>query len=291
MDHLIETWKSSTISQFKRRMELIRITTMRNHLMNRLSIFFQREKNGTQLITEPRTYGVGVGKCNCGATNHTCTELMKIYEGDGGDRTAIYTIPNFFLGCYLVEALFLSTLECFYSEACMMGFLPYFNSPLDESWTYPALESRLNSANKSIESIVDQLMVDEWSPAVNFTSYYYKCAPSTCTIEYNSRQGLLTIAIIIIGIFGGLSIGFQLLIWLGLRLIEKFINGFSLQLSLLFVKQIFGWNDEQKLKRRLHIILVIVILYGLYMRHAFRPKLIEQIFEKPSLAVYENLTG
>ncbi|CAF3955010.1 unnamed protein product, partial [Adineta steineri] len=210
MDHLIETWKKSTSSQFKRRMELIQITTMTNHLMSRSSIYFQANLTEQSLITEPRHYG----KCNCGTTNHTCIEPMKIYETVGNNLTVKHTISNFFMGCYLIEALFLSTLECFYNESCMTDLHNFFHSPLDESWIFPALNSNLSrsAANESIKSIVDELMIDDWSEEVNFTSYYNKCAPSTCFTEYSSRQGLLTIATIIAGIFGGLSIGFQLFI-------------------------------------------------------------------------------
>jgi len=57
MKSLIESWKNSTISQFERRMELIRITTSANLLMNRLNIFFQYTNNDSRKIyIEPRNY-------------------------------------------------------------------------------------------------------------------------------------------------------------------------------------------------------------------------------------------
>jgi hypothetical protein len=56
MNSLIESWKNSTISQYERRMELIRITTLANQLMNRLNIFFQYELGGRKIYTEPRNY-------------------------------------------------------------------------------------------------------------------------------------------------------------------------------------------------------------------------------------------
>ncbi|CAF1541882.1 unnamed protein product, partial [Adineta steineri] len=197
-------------------MELIRITTMANQLMTPLNTLFKQNLTAHDLKTEPRKFG----GCNCGTTNRTCTELMKIYNYAGNDPKGNYTIPNFFVGCYLIEALFSSTLECFYSKSCMTNLRRYFLSPLNESWIFPALNSSLNPANKLIGSIVDELMIDDWSADANFTSYYYKCVPSICIIEYKSYEGFLTIVTIIAGIFGGLSIAFQLLIWSGLRLIE-----------------------------------------------------------------------
>ncbi|CAF0864402.1 unnamed protein product [Adineta steineri] len=173
MDRLIKTWKSSTSSQFKRRMELIRIITMRNHLMSHPSIYFQANLTERSLKTEPRHYG----ECNCGQAYDSCIEPMGIYKYDGYVRETIYTISNFFMGCYLVEALFLSTLECFYNKSCMTDLDKFFHSPRNESWIFSALNASLSQANKSIESIVNELMVDDWSESVNFSSYYYKCAP------------------------------------------------------------------------------------------------------------------
>jgi hypothetical protein len=137
--------------------------------------------------------------------------------------------------------------------------------------------------------MVNRLMVDNWSQEVNFTSYYKKCAPSSCVVEYNSRDDLWTIITKTFGVFGGLSIGFPMIIWLGLRLIEKFIDGFSFRACFHSMKEIFNCSDEQKLKNRLHTILVIVILYALYIHHAFDPQLLTGEREKPSLAVYEDL--
>jgi hypothetical protein len=165
----------------------------------------------------------------------------------------------------------------------------YFDSSLIESLTFPALNANLNLPNETIESMVNRLMVDNWSQEVNFTSYYKKCAPSSCVVEYNSRHDLWTIITMTIGIFGGLSIGFPMLIWLGLQLIEKFIDGFSFRACLHCMKEIFNCSDEQKLKNRLHTILVIVILYALYIHHAFDPQLMTGEREKPSLDVYKDL--
>ncbi|CAF1308084.1 unnamed protein product, partial [Adineta steineri] len=153
-------------------MKLIRITTTANQLMTRLNTVFKQNSTASELKTEPLKYG----ECDCGTTNDTCTELIKIYEKVGFTLKENYTIPNFFVGCYLIDALFLSTLECFYNESCMKGLLEYF-PPVVEPWTVPALNSSLSQANKLIGSIVDELMIDEWSAYANFTSYYHKCAP------------------------------------------------------------------------------------------------------------------
>ncbi|CAF1430573.1 unnamed protein product, partial [Adineta steineri] len=115
MNHITESWKNSTIIQFKSRMELIRITTMANQLMTPLNTLFKKNLTTHELITEPQKFG----ECTCGTTNHTCIEPMKIYEKVGNNFAEKYTIPNFFVGCYPIEALFSSTLECFYNESCM----------------------------------------------------------------------------------------------------------------------------------------------------------------------------
>ncbi|UJR12711.1 hypothetical protein I4U23_016885 [Adineta vaga] len=285
MIQLIKSWKAATISQFRQRIELIRITTYANQLMNRMNIYFQSNYSGGKIITEPRLYG----DCNC-AFNRTCHESMKIHDASAIDYTTVlFTVPNFFVGCYPIEALFLSTLECFYNQSCMKSLHSNFHSSLDESWSFPALNSNLSSSNEIIETMVNQLMVVEWLENVNFSSYYRKCAPRSCIIEYNARYSPMKIINIVIGILGGLSLGLQMLIWLALRIFEKSIEGFSFRASLQSLKELFDFNDEDKLTHRLQIILVIMMLYAFYVHHAFRSELITKEIKKPSRAVYEDL--
>ncbi|CAF1215080.1 unnamed protein product [Adineta ricciae] len=284
MIQLIHNWKDSTISQFKRSINITQLTISTNQVMNRQNIFYQYSSKGKQVITEPRQYD----KCSC--AYEKCQTLMKIYHHR--DSNDFFLIPNFFVGCYPIDALLQSTLECFYNQLCNEKLHSYFTSSSIESWTFPALNSSLNSANETIQSIVDKLMVDDnWLQNTNFTSYYSNCAPSSCVIEYMDRYHILTILIIVSGIFSGLSFALQKFIWVGLHIIEKLFEGNSFQSFLNYIRTLFNWSDTKKVTNRLHVILVILALYSLYMYHAFRSDLITVETEKPKLNAYQELVA
>ncbi|CAF4672582.1 unnamed protein product, partial [Rotaria sp. Silwood2] len=125
LDSAIEDWKSSKINQFISTIDLIRNTTQGNQLMNRLNIFFQFPDD-VRTILEPRIYG----DCNCAFFASLCSTPMEIFA-----YSYILLIENFYVGCYLIDALLLSTLECFYNKICMSNINIFLNSSLIQSLT------------------------------------------------------------------------------------------------------------------------------------------------------------
>ncbi|CAF3866540.1 unnamed protein product, partial [Rotaria sp. Silwood1] len=279
LDSAITDWKSSTINQFISTIDLIRNTTQGNQLMNRLNIFFQYPDD-VRTILEPRTYG----DCNCAFFARLCSSPMKIFTD-----SFTLLIENFYVGCYLIDALFLSTLECFYNEICMSNINHFLNSSLIQSLTFPALSSTKNSPNQTIRSIFEQMMVDQWSWNINYSSYYNHCAPNLCIIQYKNSDDIFTVIIFLFGIFGGLSIGFRIPILLLLRLTEKFKNNFTFEISIRSIKHFFIGTNEQQMTRRLQIVLVSTTLCILYITVAFNPQLTSVEIKNPSLSIYENL--
>ena len=132
--------------------------------------------------------------------------------------------------------------------------------------------------------------VDTWSWNVNFSSYYDACAPYSCTFEYRSRNHLGSVIATIIGVFGGLSIGFRMFILVGLRLSEKVKQLGCSTLSARSIRRLFSCANEQQARHRLHLILVTLALGVLYLLSAFTPQLITLETRAPSLVVYQDLS-
>jgi len=227
--------------------------------------------------------------CNC-VLSPSCrvTAGISDYDQYSGEFTEIFSIPNFFIGCYLIEALLSSTLECFYNISCMLKINSYLSS--SQPFNFSALDPRLNSPNETIELIVNQLMVNTWSSNVSFTSYYNTCAPLSCTFQYEDHNNLFIVITTIDSVFGGLSLGFQLIILIGLQFIDKIIaNGFSRLTLWHSVKYLFTCNTEHQMIHRLHFILVVTILYVLYLYSVFSPHTTTVEIKKPSLSMYKDL--
>jgi hypothetical protein len=148
-----------------------------------------------------------------------------------------------------------------------------------------------NETIETVDSIVGRLMVDLWLRNISFASYYNACAPISCTFEYTGRRHILIVIISVIGIFGGLSTGLQILTWIVVRFAEKIINGYF-RLSLMqSVRKVFVCSNEQQMARRLHFVLVVVTLSIFYLVSFLSPEIITVQITKPSLSIYQNTSA
>lgn len=126
-------------------------------------------------------------------------------------------MPGMTQGCFTIDTFFLSTLECFYSNCCLSVL--YFaihqlydplntNIPLVE--VKPLLSDVRPSSrfppNTSLESITEQMMIEEWNLSYSFGQYYNSCAPSSCTYSRTQHaKNFGQIVIMLISIISGLS--------------------------------------------------------------------------------------
>ena len=122
------------------------------------------------------------GSCSCG-TSTRCT------QPSGSMR----------VGCYPLEALLQSNLRCFYDQSC-----------IDPSGAFPALNFSTHltrfESNATVESILDELMIEEYSLNVSYRSYFDQCAVSSCSYSHGGRQEPMEIVTSIIGLYGGLVV-------------------------------------------------------------------------------------
>ncbi|CAF4869060.1 unnamed protein product [Rotaria sp. Silwood1] len=288
----INDWKSQTIDQFLETIKIFQAVSHGNRLVSELFHYYipYIDSNDTKINLELVEY------FNCSCTlSSSCLIPIGLY---GSDIYYLETpvlfikIPNFFLGCSQIEGLMKSTLECFYNLSCMIEFDKYFNIPLGSSFNFSNLNENLSSSNEIVGSIINRLMIDSWTSNISFSSYYNKCSPVSCTYEYISRNDLFFIITTILGIFGGLSLGLNLLILIILRFIENTINNNnnnSFNGFIIMIKSLFVCNTEQRLINRLHLIFLLLTLYLIFLFSAFKPKTVIAQIIKPSLSNYKDL--
>ena len=215
---------------------------------------------------QARSYGT----CNCALTRE-CVVSAGIYQtNELQNRNRTYVVPKFFLGCHTIEALLLSTLECFYDLSCMLTIHNQSAKVASKPFVFSALKKNLNQPNEKIELIINRLMVDQWFSNYSFSLYYDRCSPSLCTFEYEGHQHFGYVITIIVSIYGGLSLGLEILIWIGLRFIEQMMLDVPSRLVIWHsVKRMFTFNNNDKIIHRLHFVLVIIMLYIFYSITAF----------------------
>jgi len=118
------------------------------------------------------------------------------------------TISDWYTGCWPSETLLLSTLHTFYNQTELNRIVNYFNSSLVDNY-FLALNSSISSIfdlNATIEQLVDELFVEQWTTQLNYTTYFELCQPDVCIYDSNKRSSILYIVTSLLGLYGGLSI-------------------------------------------------------------------------------------
>ena len=132
----------------------------------------------TYLHTKPVVYE----ECNCGISSK-CSQPTT----------------NMRTGCYPLEALLQSTLRCFYDQQC-----------IDSTNTFKALSSSSVSSHfnisSTVEYILQELMLEDYSTNVSYEKYFTQCSPSSCSYSYTGFGDTTSIITSLVGLYGGLSI-------------------------------------------------------------------------------------
>jgi hypothetical protein len=143
---LIQDWELTTINRFLCTFDLIRTNTQGDQLMNKQNSYIIMNATWRNSAIEFRTY-----KDCLYALSQSCRTPMHIYNNITywiSDPT--YEVPNLFIGCYLIEALFASTLECFYNLSCLLKLDKYIYQMV-QPFNFSPLNMALNQPNETIE--------------------------------------------------------------------------------------------------------------------------------------------
>ena len=227
--------------------------------------------------------------CSC-RLSRSCSSQLGIYPSIdmSNDSSPIFLVQKMLLGCLPIEALLLSTLECFYNRSCMTQLVQYMYSP-DDAFYFSTLDPDLNMPNETIKEIVDRLMIDAWTNSTFYDTFFDQCAPVTCTYEYTARNSLLIVISTLIGVFGGLSLAIKVTILVIVRIIERLITNFNLRGLRRLTVGIFACPAERQVINRLHFCLLVIILSLMYALSASTRQTTTYRIERPSLGTYQDL--
>ena len=176
-------------------------------------------------------------ECSC-ENNFECTFPSAFYNISNSipldeifrsNTSPIFFIPGMKTGCLPRNSLLQSTLECFFDRSCLDIIIHFTGglstiSPLNNT-TYI---SRFN-INATIDTILNEMMIESWYNRSNFTNYFQSCAPSVCTYSYLQRLSIVYISTTIVGLIGGLNVACNIIAplvvtWLIRRFQSKFCS-------------------------------------------------------------------
>ena len=205
---LIDSYISSTAAAFAYSFDFTRDAAFINGFVSglftnfnfKLSIYYPQYP-GYRIITDYKLYNQS-NICNCEITP-SCISSSIIQNRSSGETA--FLIPGLYTGCFLVEAMRRSNLQCLYSQMCLNQIQYYLQSPVSLNVT--ALNSSKSSrynASTNINQLLDNIMVESWSQNVSYSSYYYHCQPKQCTYTQVEKTSNLVIFTTVLGLFGGL---------------------------------------------------------------------------------------
>ena len=217
----LEEFKKQTISSFVYLIQLIRSSIQTNQLVEvtsanagPLAIFNDQTLKWSFHFQPRRT--LYTNNCSCALSNQCIRSIGFHFRRDKISRQSNITIPGLFIGCFIIDSILLSTLECFYDKKCIKLIID--NYDFDLVGSLPPLDIRArhiqplrpeNSRfypNTKINEIFSQLFIEEWNDSSNFTSYYTRCQPLKCTYTVQQRFDRAYMLAIMLGFYGGLSV-------------------------------------------------------------------------------------
>ena len=115
-------------------------------------------------------------------------------------------LPGMFVGCFPLNTLLNSTLECLFNMTCLklLQSAVFDRPPINVMPLTNEALSRFPPTTK-IQTILDELLVETWTGKGNYSAFYGQCQPNICTYSYVPRASAAYVLTALVGLFGGLS--------------------------------------------------------------------------------------
>ena len=200
-------------------MMAIRQLTIGNELVSGLTTNFYMHRWTASIWTDANAIASPTfwsDNCSCASITNSCLTPATINDGDN----QTIQVPGMMSDCLPLNAVLASTLECFYSNACLTNILG-----LNTNVLIPTENQNISMTLKNI--FLDELMIDDIGVNVSYDAYYLQCAPVTCSYTFTQRLDILYTLTLVIGLVGGLTAILQLIVPLIVTLILKFFIHFT----------------------------------------------------------------
>lgn len=191
------------LSSFQRNLLIVRGSTIGNGFFSSLATNYYFYLDGGwsvnvigYLLMNDVSFEDG---CSC-LSPAGCPQPVGIFFSNETSNWTI--IPGMVFDCLILDGTLASSLQCFYDTECL--------SLIESTLSINASIEPLNNQNRfphntTLQTILDELMIEQLSTVINFSLYYSQCNPATCTYSYLRRFDALYIATLSLSAFGGIS--------------------------------------------------------------------------------------
>ena len=218
LKNLIEQIPINFRNPFTHIINTLRANQLTHLFLSNWMIAFSSATENYILSNKPLTYNNGT--CTCAtADGSSCWWPLTFLS----DNQTNLTIPGLRGGCLPVDGLRQSTLECLYDERCLATirslinttFTPSIPAPLDHKST-----TRFPSHSTAVGAMIDQLFVEEWINASDYSSYYQQCAPHDCRYTSVEHETVLYMITSLLGLYGGVTLCLRMFVISAFKLLD-----------------------------------------------------------------------
>lgn len=268
--------QSASTWQLQVLMSFLRLTMASSHLMTGFSsnsFLYMPLNDSTTATVGVTSYQLNSQSTPCYClTLYDCSVPGAIYPTQQLPTFGQYYVETFGvgsvpvkgiqMGCFALESVLASTLECYYDSSCIGLFVsnperfpPLQSSPSDQ---FPP--------NTTISNILQESMVENWTVSMSYDSYYAKCAPKTCSYSYNERNGFLIVFTTIFALIGGLNTVLRLLIPLIIQGIIRIIQRIKRQNNHV-QRVVVVWTEQHSTPGNIIMKIFKILLNSLFFYH------------------------
>ncbi|UJR19445.1 hypothetical protein I4U23_022575 [Adineta vaga] len=199
---LIEEFKRTTVNELLLLFKLLQVTNFANQLATIrssnwkfiINSIYNLNSCSKRELVDPQTYQNHLtalalpqkyddeNNCSCGLQSN-CAQFSTLpYRVSNQSMKRI--LPNFLAGCSPLDSMLQSSFSCFFNETCLylLQTSIYYVKPVPVK---VLVSSSLSSSNRTVETILSQMFVEEWLENTSFDRYYEGCAPQICEYSYS----------------------------------------------------------------------------------------------------------
>ena len=132
-----------------------------------------------------------------------------------------FSIPNLYIGCFVIQSVLQSTLECFFNQTCLDTVQGQIFSERSINISILDISSTQFPPQTFIGTLVDVLMVEQWGRTVRYDQYYVQCAPKLCLYTFSSHNNAFYVFTRLLSLIGGLTVAIKVIVQITVGWIRK----------------------------------------------------------------------
>ena len=216
MQSVSDSFRTSTRIEFLSSLKMVREVSQMNFYLTatQSNAWIYRTANPVQYKTAVRT----LGNCSC-LFHRTCTQPSAIYNGLTDE--ILFEIDGMKTGCFVIEGLLQSNLNCFYDSNCLKQMNAHLDNILINLTVISVDRDSRFSSLSTVQELLQELFVEKWNLSVRYANYYAACQPNQCSFVIRARNDVISIFTRISGLVGGLITGLTFVVPLLVSMVRK----------------------------------------------------------------------